>query len=185
MTTKLELAFYARDARVVAKALIGKWLRHGELAGRIVETEAYLGAKDAASHARFGPAGRAKVMYGPAGVAYVYLIYGMHECLNVVTGDEGAGQAVLLRAIEPSPPLARCDGPGRLTKAMGIDRRYNGHSLLQDDLYIEDRHEPAPRVRTTARIGVTYADAWANKRYRWVDARSEGLSVRLPGAPRR
>lgn len=177
---RLGLDFYARDARVVARALLGKWLCHGDHTGRIVETEAYLGAEDLASHARFGEEGRAKPMYGPAGVAYVYLIYGMHDCMNVVTGERGDGQAVLIRALEPAPPLGRCDGPGRLTKAMGIDRRYNGQSLLTGPLWIEDRGERAPKVRTTSRVGVDYAGRWANRRLRYVDAHSSCLSVRLP-----
>jgi DNA-3-methyladenine glycosylase len=177
---KLDTGFYARDARVVARALVGMWLCHENLAGRIVETEAYLGPHDLASHARFGDKGRSKVMFGPPGVAYVYLIYGMHECFNVVTGEPGQGEAVLIRALEPAPPLSRCDGPGRLTKAMGIDRRYNGHRLQGGALWIEDRGGPRPKVVTTPRIGVAYAGAWADKRLRYVDARSRSLSVRLP-----
>lgn len=180
----LTRAFYARDPRVVAEELIGKYLVHalasGTIGGRIVEVEAYLGPEDRASHARFGPEGRSSLMYGPAGIAYVFLIYGMHECFNVVTGEHGEGSAVLVRALEPLPGVARCDGPGRLTRACAIDRRHNGQRLEAGTLYIEDRHEPLPRVKTTARIGVDYAGAWAKRKLRYVDRDSKALSVRLP-----
>ncbi len=118
-------------------------------------------------------------MYGPAGVAYVFLIYGMHECFNIVTGEPGEPEAVLLRALEPLPGTARCDGPGRLTRALGIDRRLNGSSLLDGPIAIEDRGGPAPRVVTTARIGVDYAGAWAKRLLRYCDANSHALSVPL------
>ena len=179
----LHRSFYARDPQTVAEALLGKYLVHetaaGPRGGRVVEVEAYLGPEDLASHARFGPAGRSRVMFGPAGIAYVFLVYGMHECFNVVTGDEGEGSAVLLRALEPLPGTGRCDGPGRLTRALGIDRRLNGVTLLAGPLRLEDRGGAAPRVRTTARIGVGYAGRWARRRLRYVDADSRALSVKL------
>ncbi len=177
---RLGLDFYARDARVVARALVGTWLCHGDKHGRIVETEAYLGPTDLASHTRFGDRGRARLMFGPAGIAYVYLIYGMHECFNVVTGADGQGEAVLVRALEVAPPLPRSDGPGRLTRAMDISRRHNGQSLLDGDLWIEDRGGPRPKIVTTPRIGIAYARTWSEKHWRYVDARSRSLSVRLP-----
>src|SRR5581483_6430538 len=129
---RLARSFYARPAEAVARDLLGKRLclsrADGSLTvGRIVETEAYLGPRDLASHARFGRTGRTEVMFGPPGRAYVFLIYGMHSCLNVVTSPEGEAQAVLLRALEPRANLARSAvGPGRLCKALGIDRSFNG-----------------------------------------------------------
>jgi DNA-3-methyladenine glycosylase len=177
---RLPRSFYARDARVVAEALVGTYLVHGEHGGRIVETEAYLGPRDKASHARFGPGGRSSVMFGPAGVAYVFLIYGMHDCFNIVTGAVGEATAVLIRALEPLPGTGPCNGPGRLSRALGIDRRHNAQTLLAGSLYVEDRGEPRPRIVTTARIGVDYAGAWARRKLRYVDADSPHLSVRLP-----
>jgi DNA-3-methyladenine glycosylase len=176
---RLALPFFARDARVVAKELIGKYLLHGDRGGRIVEVEAYLGVQDRASHARFGSEGRSRHMYGPAGVAYVFLVYGMHECFNVVTSAPGDPEAVLVRALEPLPGTARCDGPGRLTRALAIDRTHDGTSLMNGPIAIEDRDEPAPRVVTTARIGVDYAGAWAKRLLRYCDADSRALSVPL------
>jgi len=179
---RLPRSFFARDPRVVAEALIGKYLVHGERGGRIVETEAYLGPEDKASHARFGPNGRSRLLFGPPGIIYVFLIYGMHECFNVVTGEDGKASAVLVRALEPMAGTARCDGPGRLTKALGIDRRHNGNALHDGTLLIEDRGEAKPRVVTTGRIGVEYAGAWARRKLRYVDASSSSLSVKLKRA---
>jgi DNA-3-methyladenine glycosylase len=189
VTSRLDRRFFARDPRIVAEALLGKYLVHRTesafLGGRIVETEAYLGPEDLASHARFGPRGRSRHMFGEAGVAYVYLIYGMYDCFNVVTGPVGEPSAVLVRALEPLPGTERCDGPGRLTRALAIDRRYDGVSIVDDGrLEIVDRGEPAPRVRATARIGVAYAGPWARRWLRYVDADSQGLTVRLPGRRR-
>ncbi len=185
---RLGAAFYARDPRLVARELIGKRLVHAvdgrERAGRIVETEAYLGPEDLASHARFGPAGRSRLMFGPAGVVYVFLIYGIHDCFNIVTGEVGAPGAVLVRALEPEDGIAATNGPGRLTRALGIDRRHNGASLLTGQIWIEEAGS-APRLATTARIGVDYAGRWARRKLRWVDAASDALSVRLPRKPRR
>ena len=138
---RLPQSFYARDVRTVARELVGKHLLHRGRGGRIVETEAYLGPQDRASHARFGPLGRSKPLFGPPGVVYVFLIYGMHECFNIVADHDGAASAVLIRALEPDPGVGRCDGPGRLTKALGIGRDLNGVTLYRpDDLVsVEDR----------------------------------------------
>ena len=178
---RLPESFYARDVRIVARELIGKYLWHGGHGGRIVETEAYLGAHDCASHARFGPDGRSKPLYGPPGVSYVFLIYGMHECFNVVADLDGNASAVLIRALEPVSGTLRCDGPGRLTKALGIGRAHNGLRVFDPacPVWLEDRGAPRPRITTTPRIGVDYAGAWASKRYRYVDRDSKALSVRL------
>jgi DNA-3-methyladenine glycosylase len=181
---RLPRPFFARDPRVVAEALIGKYLVHDERGGRIVETEAYLGPEDKASHARFGPHGRSRLLFGPPGIIYVFLIYGMHECFNVVTGEDRAASAVLVRALEPLSGTARCDGPGRLTKALGIDRRHNGGALHDGALRIEDRGGPRPRIVKTGRIGVEYAGAWARRKLRYVDGDSDALSVKLKRASR-
>ncbi|MHB8878095.1 MAG: DNA-3-methyladenine glycosylase, partial [Myxococcaceae bacterium] len=126
---KLPRDFYDRPALEVARALLGKTLvlqtGHGRRAGRVVECEAYVGEHDLASHSSKGRTPRTETMFGPPGFAYVYLVYGMHHCFNVVTCAEGKAAAVLVRAVEPLygiGPLARTDGPGRVCKAMGIDR---------------------------------------------------------------
>jgi DNA-3-methyladenine glycosylase len=143
---KLTRAFYDRDTLSVAKDLLGKYLVHVskgvERVGRIVEVEAYLGQHDLAAHSSKGLTNRTKVMFGPPGHAYVYLIYGMYHCVNVVTEQEGHGTAVLLRAIQPIKNIeGRTQGPGLLCKAMHIDKRLNGHDLLSDDFYIASMPE--------------------------------------------
>src|SRR5437016_8709313 len=131
---KLPRNFYNRDTILVARELLGKYLVHGKRVGRIVETEAYLGSHDLAAHSSKGRTQRNEVMFGPPGHAYVYMIYGMHFCMNVVTKHAAA---VLLRALEPVRNLTgKTSGPGLLCNAMGIDRRLNGRDLLSDDFYI-------------------------------------------------
>ena len=170
---KLPRAFYNRDTVTVARELLGKILVHltgpTELQGRIVEVEAYLGPHDLASHSAKGLTARTRTMFGPPGHAYVYLIYGMHHCLNVVTEPEGHGAAVLLRALEPVKNItARTTGPGLLSRALQIDRRHNGHDLLSADLYITDdpAAKPQPIVKRP-RIGVDYAGAWSRRHLRF------------------
>jgi DNA-3-methyladenine glycosylase len=137
--------------------------------GRIVEVEAYVGAHDLAAHSSKGLTERNKVMFGPPGHAYVYLIYGMYHCLNVVTEREGHASAVLLRAIEPvKEVVGRTQGPGLLCQAMGIDKRLNGHDLLSDDLYIAAPPRIGPIVIAKGpRIGVDYAKHWARRHLRF------------------
>lgn len=164
---KLPRDFYAGDTVEVARALLGKHLvlvRDGiAMRGRIVETEAYLGAHDLASHSSKGITPRTAIMYGPPGYAYVYLIYGMHHCMNVVTEAEGHGAAVLLRALEPVEHVdGNTRGPGRLCRALGIDRSLNGHDLLSEDFHILDPGEALDfNIVTRPRIGVAYAREWA------------------------
>jgi DNA-3-methyladenine glycosylase len=166
--------FYDRDVLVVAQDLLGTILVHcvdgQRRAGRIVETEAYAGPHDLASHSSRGRTKRTMVMFGPAGVAYVYLIYGMHNCLNAVTAAPGA--AVLIRAIEPlEGVLERTDGPGRLCRALGIDRRLDGAPLTGPELWIEPRPpgHPSFDISNGPRVGVDYAGEWAAKPWRyWV-----------------
>lgn len=126
--------FYAQDTITVAQALLGSYLivEHPNVTqiGRIVETEAYLGRLDLAAHSSKGITPRTKVMFGPPGHAYVYLIYGMYHCFNIVTEPIGSGTAVLIRALEPVDNLRlNASGPGRLCKALALDRRYNQQDL--------------------------------------------------------
>lgn len=165
----LDAAFFARPALRVAKDLIGKYLVRNvdgqQLAAMIWETEAYIGPHDKACHAYRGRTGRTGVMFGPPGVWYVYFIYGMHEMLNVVTDAEDYPSAVLFRA------AGEWTGPGRLTRAMEIDRRLNGQPANESSgLWIEDRGSISPRkkILRTPRIGVAYAAEWADKPYRFL-----------------
>lgn len=170
---RLPRAFYDRDTIDVAQDLLGKHLVHVsggvERVGRIVEVEAYLGPHDLAAHSARGRTRRTSIMFGPPGHAYVYLIYGMHCCMNVVTEREGHASAVLLRAIEPVKNIATpTAGPGLLCRAMQIDRGLNGHDLLSDELYIAApaRKEPIAIARRP-RIGVDYAQHWARRLLRF------------------
>ncbi len=172
--------FYARPTLDVARALIGKVLVHdspgGHASGVIVETEAYIGESDPACHAAPGPTARNAPLYGPPGIAYVYLNYGIHYLVNAVTEAEGWPAAVLIRALEPldGEALMRrrrargtgrsarefttaelCRGPGNLTRALGIDLRHNLSDLTGSALRIEDRRLPAREVQWTPRIGLT------------------------------
>jgi DNA-3-methyladenine glycosylase len=170
---KLPRTFYDRDTIVVARELLGKHLVHVsdgvERIGRIVEVEAYLGPHDLAAHSARGLTARTKIMFGPPGHAYVYLVYGMYHCMNVVTQPEGVASAVLLRAVEPVRNVeGRTQGPGLLCRALHIDRRLNGHDLLSDDFYIADPGEPTDfALVKRPRIGVDYAGPWAKKLLRF------------------
>lgn len=171
---KLPRSFYDRDTVAVAQELLGKHLVHVvagvQRVGRIVEVEAYLGPHDLAAHSARGLTPRTRVMFGPPGHAYVYLIYGMHWCMNVVTQAEGQASAVLLRAVEPVKNIeARTQGPALLCKAMGIDKRLNGQDLLSDELHIAAPEEEGPAIRIVKRprIGVDYAGHWARRLLRF------------------
>ena len=165
--------FFARDTLEVANDLIGKLLvreTDGRLRwGRLIEVEAYCGPEDRAAHSWRGHTPRTTVMYGPPGRAYVYLIYGMHNCLNFVTRPEGCPQAVLVRALEPGPGVGRCSGPGLVSKALDIDRSLNGAPLQPPALYvIDDGFRPIPgAVARTPRVGVGYAKVWADLPWRF------------------
>jgi len=171
---RLPPAFFAQDAVTVARKLLGCALVHRTRAGIIVETEAYLGPADLASHARFGATPRTSVMFGPGGVSYVYLCYGIHQMFNIVTGGRGEGQAVLIRAVAPylglpdDPRVGR--GPGKVTRALHLDRRHDRKDLARGALFIAAALAP-PRIATGPRIGVAYAGAWADKplRFWWRD----------------
>ena len=149
---------------MVARDLIGCALVHRNRAGIIVEAEAYLPV-DRASHARFGVTPRTSVMFGPAGRSYVYLCYGIHQMFNIVTGATGSGQAVLIRAIAPlaglddTPAIGR--GPGKVTRALRLDRKHNRRDLSKGTLYVA-AHATPNRIAAGPRIGVAYAGDDAN-----------------------
>jgi DNA-3-methyladenine glycosylase len=190
--------FYARPTLDVARALIGKVLVHdspsGIASGIIVETEAYIGESDPACHAAPGPTTRNAPLYGPPGIAYVYLNYGIHYLVNAVTEAEGWPAAVLIRALEPleGEPLMRrrrargtgrmardfnraelCRGPGNLTRALGISLRQNLSDLTGSALRMEDRRLPVRDVAWTPRIGLTVG---AEPEWRCVAVGSDALS---------
>jgi DNA-3-methyladenine glycosylase len=170
---KLPRSFYDRDTVLVAHELLGKHLVRVvdgvERVGRIVEVEAYLGPHDLAAHSARGLTPRTRAMFGPPGHAYVYLVYGMHWCMNVVTQEQGKASAVLLRALEPVKNVAgRTQGPALLCKAMDIDGRMYGKDLLGDEIFIRDAGVAAPiRIVKRPRIGVDYARHWARRLLRF------------------
>jgi DNA-3-methyladenine glycosylase len=176
--------FFSHATLRVARELIGMHLVHDDgrrlRIGRIVETEAYLGPKDLAAHSARGRTARTEVMYGPSGHAYVYFIYGMWHCLNVVTAAAGVPHAVLLRALEPVSGLTeRSCGPGLLCRAMHIDQRLNGADLRGSRLWLERAAAGAhpPRITRSTRIGVDYAGDWARKRWRFFESTSPHVST--------
>jgi DNA-3-methyladenine glycosylase len=179
---KIKREFYERDTKTVAQALLGKLLVHRkngiEHVGKIVEVEAYLGPHDLAAHSAKGLTERTKVMFGQPGFAYVYLIYGMYHCMNVVTEQEGHASAVLIRAVEPVKNItARTQGPGLLCNAMGIDKKLNGHDLLSEQFFIADAVESKPfRIVKRPRIGVDYAKHWAKRLLRFYIEGNEFVS---------
>jgi DNA-3-methyladenine glycosylase len=187
---RLPRSWYARDALVLGRQLVGCLLVYEDAASgvtraaRIVETEAYRGPRDLACHARAGLTKRTRALLGPEGHAYVYFVYGMHDCFNVTCGGEGWGHAVLIRAAEPTWGFdagARLDGPGRLCRAMGITRTFDGHdlTLAAEDggasLYICPRAR-RPRIVITPRVGVAYSGEWADRPWRFLDAGSAHVS---------
>ncbi len=185
---RLPRSFYVRDTRTVARELLGKILVHRDggvrRAARIVETEAYHGPGDRASHARFGRTARAAIMFGPPGVAYVYLVYGTSHCMNVVTGPEGFPSAVLVRSGEPVEGcLHSTRGPGNHCRALAIRREHdNGRDLAGDDLFLEDAPPPAERIRAARRVNVDYAGPWAEKPWRYALEGNPWVSRPAPGS---
>jgi DNA-3-methyladenine glycosylase len=178
---RLGHAFFQRDAKKLAQDLIGAVLvrrvRGREYRARIVETEAYVGPRDLASHSSKGRTKRTEVMFGPAGRAYVYLIYGMHEMFNIVAGRTGSGQAVLIRAAEPLDNWkADLSGPGKLTRALRITRAENGLDLTGEKLCMLKDPRSRPRVEKTRRVGVEYAKEWKDALLRFVDASRPDVS---------
>ena len=178
----LPLDFYLRPTPEVARNLLGRELcrrvaSRKVLRGRIVEVEAYDGPGDQASHACRGLTQRNAPMFRRGGIAYVYLVYGIHHCLNVVTGGDGYPAAVLLRGAETPREGLSASGPGRLSRAFEVDRALDGASFLKPPLWIEPgRPVPDGAIRRTARIGVDYAGAWARRKFRFVIAGHPDLS---------
>jgi DNA-3-methyladenine glycosylase len=171
--------FYQVDTPELAQKLLGKLLVHGQTSGIIVETEAYLGTRDPASHAYRGPGKRNAVMFGHPGHAYIYFTYGMHYCFNVVGGPEEVGEAVLIRALEPVDGIEvmqqrrktdvlklLCSGPAKLVQALGIAKEHNGTSLVDGPIQIHEpsgSHHPSTgsgnklEIVTAPRIGISQA----------------------------
>jgi DNA-3-methyladenine glycosylase len=182
---RLERTWFARDALVVARALIGCYVVHERgsrgsepRVSRIVETEAYRGPKDLASHARAGLTRRTRALLGPEGHAYVFFVYGMHECFNVTCAGAGRGHAVLVRAGEPTRGFdehTRLDGPGRFARAMRLSCAHNGQDLTEPPIYLRGRTS-RPRIAVTPRVGVGYAGAWADRPWRFFDPSSRHVS---------
>jgi DNA-3-methyladenine glycosylase len=179
---RLRRAFYRRPASELAPALLGKVLVHRiggqQFAARIVETEAYVGEHDLACHAAKGRTQRTEVMFGPAGISYVYLIYGMYPMLNIVSGERGVAEAVLIRAAEPIGWDADLSGPGKLCREMRITLSDNALDLTKSDklLLVDDGERATPRITTSKRIGVDYAGEWKDALLRFYDADSKAVS---------
>jgi DNA-3-methyladenine glycosylase len=171
----LPRSFYTAPAAEAARSLLGQILVHGNRAGRIVETEGYLGERDRAAHAWAGRTARTEVLYGPPGHAYVYFIYGMYDCLNVVVEPQGSPGCVLIRALEPlagleemraaSPRVRKdvwlCSGPGRLTRSMGITRHQYGADFTRGPLFLLQGGLPAEaKAAVSPRIGIRHNADW-------------------------
>ena len=183
----IERAWFDRPSAELAPELLGARLVHrtaeGPIGGRIVEVEAYRGPEDLAAHSSRGRTARNEVMFGPPGHLYVYLIYGLHHCLNVVAGPDTKPEAVLIRALELDEGIALAQlrrgetvperrlaaGPGNVGSALGIDRSLNGVDLLDGPVRVEPRLGTPPAVSRGPRIGVDYAGDWAARPLRfWI-----------------
>jgi len=201
---KLNREFYSRDTITVAKDLLGKILVHNYdgniIKGKIVETEAYLGINDKAAHSYGGrKTKRVETMYGPPGVAYVYFIYGMYYCFNIVTKEEGTPEAVLVRAVEPVENIDQMainrfkkpyeeltryqkrnltNGPGKLCMALNIGKEQNGLDLCGDILYLEEGEKENFNIVTTTRIGIDYAEEAKDFPYRFYIEGNPYVSVK-------
>jgi DNA-3-methyladenine glycosylase len=188
-------AYAGRPAKV-GPTLLGRYVRRGDVVLRIVEVEAYEGPEDSASHARFGRTARNAPMWGPGGHAYVYLCYGIHRMLNVVTGPEGSAGAVLVRAAEPvagwttlrarrgaRPERELSSGPGRVGAALGLSRDHSGSSLVEGEVQLLVG-EPVTAPWAGPRVGIEYAeDRDRARRWRWADPGSPHVSRPRPPRP--
>lgn len=192
---KLARGFFERNTLVVARELLGKYLVHktseGETTGKIVEVEAYIGPDDAAAHTYKGlRSNRTEIIFGPGGYAYVYLIYGMYYCFNIVTNIAERPEAVLVRALEPIDGLELmgvrrkieniyklCSGPGKLCSAMGIAKADNGADLCGNDLFLLDNTNLTDsQIVSTPRIGVDYAGEAKDYPWRYIIKGSKFVS---------
>ena len=187
---KLKRSFFAQPTLQVARKLLGKYLvlkQNGTiLSGKIVETEAYVGKDDPASHAFGRVTPRNQIMYGPPGYAYVYFIYGNYYCLNFVTEKDGFAAAVLIRALEPTEGIEKMaknrnsatvedltNGPGKLCQSFGIDKNLNGCDITSNSLFVEDRNEEIDQIESSARIGVREG---SDKKWRFYIAKNSFVS---------
>ncbi len=201
---KLNREFYNRDSIIVAQELLGKVLVHEvdgvKISAKIVETEAYMGVEDKAAHSYGGRrTQRVEVMYGGPGFSYVFFVYGMHCCFNMVTREEGNPQAVLIRAVEPVGGLEQMaenrygkqyseltkrqvigltNGPGKLCQAMAISRSQNGEDLCGESLYVEDGENDLFEMVAAKRIGVDYAQEASEYLWRFYRKESQYVSVK-------
>lgn len=199
----LSRGFYSRNAVIVAKELLGKVLVHKigrqEISARIIETEAYMGIEDKAAHSYGGRrTPRVEVMYGGPGFSYVFIVYGMHYCLNIVTMEEGNPQAVLIRAVEPAggidlmaqnrfgKPYAQLtgsevngltNGPGKLCKALQIDKNLNGEDLCGNKLYVQEGKDENFTTVSSKRIGIDYAQEAKDFLWRFYIKNNKYVSV--------
>ena len=188
----LKKSFYSQPTEKVAKELLGKFLcrkiDNKLYVGKIVETEAYLGKKDLACHTSKGMTERNKIMFGPAGHAYIYFIYGMYHCLNVVTEEENNPCAVLIRALEPDPvETQQCcvstkllNGPAKLCREFEIDKKLNGWDLtIGKKLWIENGEKiKLNQIKKSKRVGVDYAGIWKDRLLRFYIKDNEFVSKR-------
>ncbi len=190
---KLPREFYQRPTLTVARELIGKVLvyrdRRKVLSARLVEVEAYIGGDDPACHAAVGPTERNRVMFGPGGFSYIYFIYGMYHCLNIVTESDGFPAAVLIRGAEPIEGLdvmrgryagdernLLTNGPGKLCKAFGLTRAQNGLDLTKGRLYLVDHGMEVKRIEKSVRIGIKKG---TEKKWRYFDPTSPYVSRKI------
>ncbi|HVX86739.1 MAG TPA: DNA-3-methyladenine glycosylase [Phycisphaerae bacterium] len=193
MPRPLSRRFFERSAAEVARDLLGAVLVRriaapngpALLRARLVELEAYVGPHDLACHAAKGRTPRTEVMFGPGGHAYVYLIYGMHDMLNIVTGKTGDAQAVLVRAAEPLDGWTEnLSGPGRLARAMHIGRGFNGIDMTrtEDGLWVQPGHRKSPphAIGAAPRVGVDYAGPWAHQHLRFFETANPAVSKPWP-----
>jgi DNA-3-methyladenine glycosylase len=193
---KLSREFYARSVLIVARQCIGKLLVHrtveGETAGRIVEAEAYRGPLDLAAHSARGHTKRTAAMFGPAGHAYVYRLYGTCWAMNLVVGQVGEPHAVLIRALEPVRGIELMasrrrrlansreltSGPGKLTEALAITGADYARDLCGDELYLEDGDRQTANIGRSTRINVDYAGAWVSRPWRFYERKNRYVSVK-------
>lgn len=175
MSKILPRSFYTRATLQVSRDLLGKYLVYKNKSGRICEVEAYIGQNDKACHASRGLTKRNQVMYKTGGFSYVYIIYGIYNCLNITTEIEGFPAAVLIRSIE----LPNANGPGKLCRELNITRVQNGLDVTKGPIYIEDRYEIVGPIAQTPRIGVDYAGKDAILPWRFCLANSQFLSRKL------